>query len=154
MTENYSEKFESDSPERTESIAGNFAMTLKPPAFVALNGPLGAGKTKFSSGIIRFFCGNLNPTSPTFSIMNRYSCMEVAINHFDFYRLKTVLDLENCGFFDSLSGENITIAEWTDIIGIDYKKFAEKGYYTVNIDIKTGGKEGNEKRFIKIEKIL
>ena len=149
------QSFESDSPEDTESIAAEFAKKLKPFDFVALNGRLGAGKTKFTSGIIRLLCENDDVTalSPTYSIMNKYSCGGGAINHFDFYRLKSVYDLETCGFFDSLEGENLTIAEWTDAVKIDYKKYIAGNYYLVNIKMDPDEKN-KEKRYIEIEKIL
>ncbi len=147
------EFFESDSPENTELIAGEFAKRLKPSDFIALNGHLGAGKTKFASGVIRFFCGDTIAASPTYSIMNKYRCGGINVNHFDFYRLKTAYDLENCGFLDSLEGGNLTIAEWTDTVKIDYGKYAAGNYYSINIGI-IGGKKNKEKRNIKIEKIL
>jgi tRNA threonylcarbamoyladenosine biosynthesis protein TsaE len=149
------QSFESDSPEDTEMIAAEFAKKLKPFDFIALNGRLGAGKTKFTSGIVGFLCGNTDDTalSPTYSIMNKYSCGGVVINHFDFYRIKSVYDLESCGFFDSLDGKNLTIAEWTDTVKIDYKKYAAGNYYSVIIKIKDGEKN-KEKRYIEIEKIL
>ena len=147
------ESFESGSPENTELIGAEFAKQLRPPDFIALNGPLGAGKTKFTSGIIRFFCGDTVAASPTYSIMNNYRCGGIAINHFDFYRLKTAYDLENCGFLDSLEGKNLTIAEWTNMIEIDYGKYAAGNYYSVNIKI-SGNEKNKEKRHIEIEKIL
>ncbi|MHB1696885.1 MAG: tRNA (adenosine(37)-N6)-threonylcarbamoyltransferase complex ATPase subunit type 1 TsaE [bacterium] len=149
------QKLESDSPQKTEIIAKEFAKQLKPLDFISVNGPLGAGKTKFSSGIIRFFCSGKNEkiftASPSYSLMNSYDC-GITLNHFDFYRLKKVYDLENCGFFDSLEGENITIAEWTDMVKIDYKKYVSGSYYAVNIKNKLGEKK--EKRNIEIEKIF
>lgn len=150
------QKFESDSPEKTEIIAKEFAKQLKPLDFVSVNGHLGAGKTKFSSGIIRFFCLRENKkifaASPSYSLMNSYDC-GITLNHFDFYRLNKVYDLENCGFFYSLEGdENITIAEWTDMVKIDYKKYVSGSYYVVNIKNKSG--EEKEIRNIEIEKIF
>ncbi len=149
------QKFESDSPQKTEFIAKEFAKRLKADDFVSIKGALGAGKTRFSSGIISFLCrsgekGDIFAASPTYTIMNAYDC-GIKINHFDFYRLKTIYDLENCGFFDSLDGNNITLAEWTDIIEMDYKKYVIGDYYVVDIQ-KDDGKE--EKRYIEIKKIL
>jgi tRNA threonylcarbamoyl adenosine modification protein YjeE len=148
------QRFESDSPENTGLIAAEFAARLKSSDFVALNGPLGAGKTRFTSGIISFFCGKIITASPTYSIMNSYRCGGITVNHFDFYRLKTAGDLENCGFFDSLEGGNLTLAEWTDTVKIDYGKYVAGSYYAVKINACAGGEKNKEKRHIEIEKIL
>lgn len=119
----------------TEVIAGEFARLLKPGDFVSLTGSLGAGKTRFVSGIVKYICRELQSSvsSPTFTIMNRYCC-GVTIDHFDFYRLNDIRDLENCGFFDSLLSNSITIAEWGDKIFFDHKIFLKDGYYKVKID--------------------
>lgn len=151
------QEFKSNSPQKTKMIAKEFAGNLKPFDFVSLIGPLGAGKTKFTSGIVDFFCtdkkrGGGHIVSPTYTIMNSYNC-NVTVNHFDFYRLKRQDELEDCGFFDSLASGIITIAEWADNIHIDYKKYIEGNYYEVNIAAEKEG-EGKNKRHIKIEKIL
>jgi tRNA threonylcarbamoyladenosine biosynthesis protein TsaE len=155
------QEFQSNSPQKTKMIAREFAGNLKPFDFVSITGHLGAGKTKFTSGIVDFFCNEKEAgggyiLSPTYTIMNSYNC-NVTINHFDFYRLKRQDELENCGFFDSLSNGAITIAEWTDKIPMDYKKYIEGNYYEVDIAIGKEGKSGESfknKRHIKIEKIL
>lgn len=154
-------EFQSNSPQKTEIIAKEFAENLKPFDFISITGSLGVGKTKFTSGIVNFFCADKDKKdyilSPTYTIMNSYSCNAV-INHFDFYRLKLIDELENCGFFDSLMQEVITIAEWTDKIPIDYKRYVEGDYYEVDIDMEDDKNVNNlakkGKRYIKIEKIL
>ena len=137
----------------TEVIAGEFARLLKPGDFISLNGPLGAGKTKFVSGIVRYICHELQyPVfSPTFTVMNKYRC-GVTIDHFDFYRLNNIRDLEDCGFFDSLLSKSITIAEWGDKISFDHKIFLKGGYYKVKINFVE--KENDTMREILIEKVI
>lgn len=146
-------EFQSNSPEKTGMAAKKFAENLKPLDFISLTGRLGAGKTKFTSGIADFFCTDTHQNyalSPTYAIMHSYNC-SIVINHFDFYRLKGYRELEDCGFFDSLSHNVITIAEWTDNIAVDYAKYVEGDYYKVNIEIKYGE---NMNRYITIEKVL
>ncbi len=146
-------EFQSNAPEETEMIARKFAKNLKPFDFVSLTGHLGAGKTKFTSGIVNFFCTGIHGKdyilSPTYAIMNSYDC-SVTVNHFDFYRLKGYRELEDCGFFDSLSNSAITVAEWTNNIAVNYEKYVEGDYYKVNIEIKYN----DVNRYIKIEKVL
>lgn len=43
--------FESKSAEDTLALASAYAKTLKPDAFIALSGDLGAGKTAFAKGL-------------------------------------------------------------------------------------------------------
>ncbi len=146
----YHGDFQSGSEEETALIARNFALRLKPYDFVSVKGPLGAGKTMFISAAVSFFCGlngkDTNVLSPTFSIMNSYDC-GTAINHYDFYRLEGVKDLENIGFFDSIGKKAITIVEWPEKINCDYKRYVKGDYYSV--DIKPGNRH---KRHITIKK--
>ncbi len=139
-------KFISKFPEETEQRAEEFGSLLSCGDFILLKGRLGAGKTKFVSGMVNFFCQAYDSrynivTSPTFSLMNRYFCgrdksnKEIIIDHFDFYRLKNLYDLENSGFFDSLSSDSITIAEWGDKIGFDYTNIIKNYYFEVNIAV-------------------
>jgi tRNA threonylcarbamoyladenosine biosynthesis protein TsaE len=144
-------KYLSKSPAETEQKAEEFGSMVFCGDFILLKGRLGAGKTKFVSGMTKYFChandsGNI-VTSPTFSLMNRYFCGNdksnkgIIIDHFDFYRLKNLYDLENSGFFDSLSSDSITIAEWGDKIGFDYTNIIKNYYFEVNIAV---NEEDNE----------
>ncbi len=130
-------KYLSKFPSETEQISKEFASILFPGDFILLKGRLGAGKTKFVSGLAKYFYRNADNnivTSPTFSLMNRYFCDEnIVIDHFDFYRLKNLYDLENSGFFDSLASDSITIAEWGDKIDFDYINIFKNYYFEVNI---------------------
>ena len=94
---------------------------------LCLTGDLGAGKTFFSSEIIKLLTENeiQNITSPTFNIVNVYNISnEKSIHHFDLYRLKTPEELENVGFFESLD-EGICIIEWPEIA----KNFLKNAFY-------------------------
>jgi tRNA threonylcarbamoyladenosine biosynthesis protein TsaE len=158
-------KYLSNLPAETEQIAEEFGSMVSCGDFILLKGRLGAGKTKFVSGMVKYFChandsGNI-VTSPTFSLMNRYFCgrdksnKETIIDHFDFYRLKNVYDLENSGFFDSLSSDSITIAEWGDKIDFDYTNIIKNYYFEVSITVKDADSKFTEEnlyREIIIEK--
>ena len=56
---------------------------------ILLTGEMGAGKTTFTSHLVRSFDKSLNPNSPTFNLMNEYRTSEFSIFHFDLYRLKS-----------------------------------------------------------------
>jgi len=86
------------------------------PAFVALYGDLGAGKTAF----VRGFAGVLSPgsrvKSPTYTIVNEYRQGEKPVFHFDLYRIESEDDLYGMGFDDYVDS-GFCIAEWCEHIG-------------------------------------
>lgn len=69
---------------------------LTPPALIFLDGTLGAGKTTFVSFCAKHLSCKESPTSPTFTLINRYSGNTPVI-HMDLYRLNeksvSLLDL-------------------------------------------------------------
>ena len=86
------------------------------PAFVALYGDLGAGKTAF----VRGFAGILSPgskvKSPTYTIVNEYRQGKKPLYHFDLYRITSDEDLFGMGF-DEYVDNGYCIAEWCEHIG-------------------------------------
>jgi len=79
---------------------------------VRLYGGLGAGKTCLTRGIARYLHkGEGGPVkSPYFTILNIYEEKPV-IYHFDFYRVRTLRDIEELGL-DDYWGKGICIVEW------------------------------------------
>ena len=102
----------SNSPEKTEQIAFEFAKTLKKGDVVLLNGDMGAGKTVFVKGVAKYF-GLSSVTSPTYAYLNVYGDF---IYHYDCYRLSCGEDAERLGLTDYFNGENICIIEWSENI--------------------------------------
>ena len=84
---------------------------------IALNGPLGSGKTCFTKGIARGLgcVEEGDVTSPTFSLMNRYD-LDQPLYHFDFYRLSTAVSLNDIGFWEVLESKAVVVVEWADRI--------------------------------------
>ena len=119
----------SHSERETEDFAFGLAKEnkIKLGDIIALHGDLGAGKTAFTRGLVKFFAPDSRVTSPTFSLVNQYK----NILHFDMYRINSRDDLLSVGFYDYFDdpGENITVIEWFDKIS-DF--FDEN---TINIDI-------------------
>lgn len=78
---------------------------------IILDGELGAGKTTFVK-ILGEILGFKNVNSPTFTVMNIYKVKDEIMYHYDLYRLNSLIELENIGFFDYIdSGKTICI-EW------------------------------------------
>ena len=108
-------KIISNSENETKLIGKKFAENLKKRDIVVLTGDLGAGKTKFTEGILQFFKLDNEISSPTFTIVNEYSNDKTTIYHFDVYRL------EDEDEFFAIGGEEyfengICLIEWGELI--------------------------------------
>ena len=99
-----------------------FSKEIKNNEIILLKGNLGAGKTTFVKQLLPILYPKqkLDIKSPTFTILNLYSLGEKKIYHYDLYRIKSIDELEEIGFFENL-GENLTFIEWPEII-LDYLK--------------------------------
>lgn len=135
----------SNSKAETVSVAKKFAEFLKFPAFVALFGDLGAGKTAFVQGFAQAFNVVETVCSPTFSIVNEYFCKcGGKIVHCDMYRILSEQDLYEIGYFDFIKDTNsIILVEWSENI----LNFLPQTYFKVNIKVL-----GPTKRNIRISR--
>lgn len=86
------------------SFCEALALFLKPGDVLALDGPLGAGKTTLSQNLLRVLGFQEPVNSPTFVLMNEYTSTCCPVVHVDLYRLGP----ERA---DSLSHELTTIAD-------------------------------------------
>ncbi len=110
----------SECVEDTERVAQRLAESLEPGAFaIALDGPLGAGKTAFVRGLARGLGLDVSQVaSPTFVIANEYRLAESggaaarALVHVDFYRVEREEELIGAGFEEFLRGPAILAVEW------------------------------------------
>ncbi|MBL9152676.1 MAG: tRNA (adenosine(37)-N6)-threonylcarbamoyltransferase complex ATPase subunit type 1 TsaE [Verrucomicrobiales bacterium] len=84
---------------------------------LALVGPLGAGKTHFSKGIVAGLGGRPDGvTSPTFTLVHEYAAgCRLPVYHFDFYRLESAGELSAIGWEDYLDeAAGVMLVEWAD----------------------------------------
>ena len=118
-----------------ESFALKLSNNLKVGDILFLKGELGSGKTTFS----RFIINNLHIkknilkpdsiNSPTFPILLSYNLNSYEIHHYDFYRIKSLKEVEELDFFESFKN-SISIIEWPEIlINLPFK---EK-HYLINL---------------------
>lgn len=104
--------FLSDSPARTETIAAKLAATLHASACIALDGELGAGKTRFVRGLVRGLGADpAAVSSPTFVLLNVYDRGRLPVFHLDAYRVGPE-DFEAIGFSELLAQRGIVVIEW------------------------------------------
>jgi len=108
-------KIISYSAEETMNLAEKIASKLNVGDVIVLTGDLGAGKTKFTEGILKYFGLENEISSPTFTIVNEYYANNKNIYHFDVYRLEDVDEFYAIGgeeYFD----KGICIIEWGELI--------------------------------------
>jgi len=110
-----------------ERAANQFLELAKDTKHFALYGPMGVGKTTFITALCRLLGTDDLISSPTFSIINEYSIKDgTPIFHFDFYRIKTQVELLDIGFDEYCQKEAYCFIEWPekgeDIIPDDFLK--------------------------------
>jgi len=107
--------FTSHSSNETMDFASNLASKLIVGDVVVLTGELGAGKTKFTEGFLKYFGLDKEISSPTFNIVNEYKKDDLNIYHFDVYRLEDVSEFYAIGGEEYFSS-GICIIEWGELI--------------------------------------
>lgn len=107
--------FTSHSSSETMDFAFNLASKLHIGDVVVLTGELGAGKTKFTEGFLKYFGLDNEISSPTFNIVNEYKKDDIKIYHFDVYRLEDVSEFYAIGGEEYFSS-GICIIEWGELI--------------------------------------
>jgi len=104
----------------TEALGARLAEHLRQPgrfpAFVAMYGDLGAGKTAFVRGFASVLSPGSRVKSPTYTIVNEYRRGTKPLFHFDLYRISSEEDLFGMGF-DEYVEQGYCIAEWCEHIG-------------------------------------
>ena len=105
-------------PAATERLGHFIAGWLKAGDVVALDGPLGAGKSVLARAIIRHVCPQEDDIpSPTFTLVQTYEPAEgPSLMHFDLYRLDSPEDALELGIEDAFI-DSVCLVEWAQRLG-------------------------------------
>ena len=135
----------SHSVAQTESIAAELAKTFRGGECVALDGPLGAGKTQFVRGLAAALGANPRAVnSPTFVLLNIYNGGRIPLFHLDAYRVAGAEDFESIGFSELLEQNGVVVVEWASRVA----KILPASRITVTIEV-----TGKSDRRLLIEKL-
>lgn len=87
---------------------------IRPPVFIGLRGPLGAGKSVLARAVARGAGVRETLPSPTFNIVFRYELPAgESVVHADLYRLRSVDELAGIGWDEIVGDEGaIVLVEW------------------------------------------
>ena len=115
-----------DLPQLVQEILGD---CIDSKIFV-FYGNLGAGKTT----LIKTLCQQLgykdDVTSPTFSLVNHYTTLEIDIYHMDLYRLKDEEEALEIGIEEYLYSGAYCFIEWPQVV----IPLLDEPYYKVQIE--------------------
>ena len=79
-------------------------------------GEVGTGKTTLIKKICKYLKVEDNVTSPTFSIVNKYTyANNHTISHFDFYRVENIDEVYNIGVYEYLDSSKFCFFEWPEV---------------------------------------
>lgn len=100
---------------QTDEIGRALAVVLPPGTVVALDGTLGAGKTRLVEAVAAAMGVPRDEiTSPTFVLIQEYRSGRVPIFHFDAYRLRDEDEFAELGPEEYFDGAGISFVEWAD----------------------------------------
>jgi len=106
--------YKTHSEDETITLGVEFAKRLTIKSVVTLFGDLGTGKTRFIKGVCKGLGVQEHVASPTFTLLNEYTGKEMNVFHFDFYRIKTISELDEIGFDEYLYSDGVCLIEWAD----------------------------------------
>ena len=89
--------------------------SARPPLWIALYGPLGAGKSVLARAVCRGAGVGGHIPSPSFTLVQSYSGDRgFVVHHVDLYRLQPGDSMEPLGWDDLVGGAGLVLLEWAD----------------------------------------
>lgn len=118
------QKIVTNSEQETMDVAGKVALknwnTIRNTGLIiAMDGPLGVGKTIFTKGIATFLGITETITSPTYSYVEEYDYTRHQTSgrlyHADIWKIDSTEEATRLGFEDMLEPGSLILIEWFDI---------------------------------------
>lgn len=108
-------EWEARTEEDTVGFAKRLAAMAGPGAVLALDGDLGAGKTRFAQAFAAGLGVPGHVNSPTFTIIKEYEGGRLPFYHMDVYRL-SLPEADELGLEEYFEGEGVSLVEWASLI--------------------------------------
>lgn len=97
--------------------ASQFVDNIGSNRVFAFYGKMGAGKTTFIKAVCQVLGVHDVVTSPTFAIVNEYTSGQGdPIYHFDFYRVKNLVEVYDIGYEEYFYSGCLCLMEWPELI--------------------------------------
>lgn len=110
------QQFTARTAQDMDAIAPDVIRAIGDSRVVAMDAPMGAGKTTLVKAICKALGSTSVVNSPTFAIINDYELPSGrALYHFDLYRLKNIDEAFNMGFDEYFYSGNYCFVEWPAI---------------------------------------
>lgn len=108
-------RFRSCRESDTDRLAAEISAYLVPGSVLALDGDLGAGKTRFSQAVAKALGVTDVVNSPTFTIIKEYEGSRLPFYHMDVYRI-SLEEASDLGLEEYFDGDGVTLVEWASRI--------------------------------------
>ncbi len=116
---------------QTVQFATFLGELLRPGDVIALNGTLGAGKTRFVRAIAASLgIDETTVSSPTYMIVQSYPA-RLPLHHFDLYRIQYEEELYESGCDEFLESEGACLIEWAS----RFPDFLPKDHLEITFEI-------------------
>lgn len=99
----------------TVAFAQALAKLVEPGSVLALDGDLGAGKTRFAQALAAALGVPGIVNSPTYTLIKEYEGEFLPFYHMDVYRL-SLAEADELGLDEYFHGNGVTLVEWASII--------------------------------------
>ncbi len=108
-------KFKTHSAAETQGVGEKIGECLKAGDVVALEGPLGSGKTTLIKGIAKGLGvkDEKEVVSPTFVLIHEYEARQ-KVYHMDWYRLPKIEGQDRLMAEECFNSDAVTLVEWAD----------------------------------------
>jgi tRNA threonylcarbamoyladenosine biosynthesis protein TsaE len=108
----------------TQAVGAVLAGIVRPGDILALQGPLGAGKSTLARSLIQTIAGQaISVPSPTYTLVQVYDHLTPPVWHFDLYRLNAAEEVWDLGIEEAFA-EGVSLIEWPERLGATMPKTA------------------------------